>query len=114
MPTGVTEASTDDNSVVGLSQNTLKALQIYPGDTVLVRGKKRRDTILIALQDESLQDWRAGVNRVVRQNLHVSHGDLVSIHRCPDIQTVSQFQRNRQGTFPKLSAGQARSGAPLS
>ena len=85
----VTDAVNDDNSIIALSNNTMEQLQLFRGDTVLVRGKKRKDTVLIVLADDDLDDGTARLNRVVRHNLRVKHGDIVTIHPCPDIKYVS-------------------------
>lgn len=84
----VTDAVNDDNSVIALSNNTMETLQLFRGDTVLVKGKKRKDTVLIVLADDELDDGSARMNRVVRHNLRVKHGDIVTVHPCPDIKYV--------------------------
>ncbi len=66
----------------------MDTLQLFRGDTVLVRGKKRKDTVLVVLSDDDLDEGSARLNRVVRQNLRVKHGDVVTIHACPDIKYV--------------------------
>ena len=68
----------------------METLQLFRGDTVLVKGKKRKDTVLIVLADDDLDDGSARLNRVVRHNLRVKHGDVVTVHPCPDIKYVSQ------------------------
>lgn len=85
----VTDATNDDNSIIALSNNTMETLQLFRGDTVLVKGKKRKDTVLIVLADDDLDDGSARMNRVVRHNLRVKHGDVVTVHACPDIKYVS-------------------------
>jgi hypothetical protein len=67
----------------------MDTLQLFRGDTVLVKGKKRRDTVLIVLADDDLDDGSARINRVVRNNLRVKHGDIITVHPCPDIKYVS-------------------------
>jgi len=67
----------------------METLQLFRGDTVLVKGKKRKDTVLIVLADDDLDDGSARMNRVVRHNLRVKHGDVVTVHPCPDIKYVS-------------------------
>ena len=67
----------------------METLQLFRGDTVLVKGKKRKDTVLIVLADDDLDDGSARMNRVVRHNLRVKHGDIVTVHACPDIKYVS-------------------------
>lgn len=84
----VTDAVSDDNSVIALSNNTMETLQLFRGDTVLVKGKKRKDTVLIVLADDDLDDGSARINRVVRHNLRVKHGDIITVHPCPDIKYV--------------------------
>lgn len=84
----MTDAVNDDNSIIALSEATMDALQLFRGDTVLVRGKKRKDTVLIVLADEELDDGSARINRVVRHNLRVKHGDMITILPCPDIKYV--------------------------
>ena len=54
-----------------------------------MKGKKRKDTVLIVLADDDLDDGSARVNRVVRHNLRVKHGDIITVHPCPDIKYVS-------------------------
>lgn len=79
------EAINEDNSVVSLSQNKMDELQLFRGDTVLLKGKKRRDTVCIVLADENTADEKIRINRVVRNNLRVRLGDVVSVQACPDV-----------------------------
>lgn len=90
----VTDAVNDDNSIIALSNNTMDTLQLFRGDTVLVRGKKRKDTVLVVLGDDDLDDGSCRLNRVVRHNLRVKHGDIITIHACPDIKYVSLSIQN--------------------
>lgn len=41
----IDDAVNDDNSVVALSQHKMDELQLFRGDTVILKGKKRRETI---------------------------------------------------------------------
>ncbi|KAJ2957802.1 hypothetical protein NQZ79_g6550 [Umbelopsis isabellina] len=81
----VDDDSNDDNSVMTLSTATMEALQLFKGDVALIKGKKRRDTVLIVLADDDLEDNKVRINKVVRNNLRIRLGDVVSIHPCPDI-----------------------------
>jgi transitional endoplasmic reticulum ATPase len=73
----------------------MDTLQLFRGDTVLVKGKKRKDTVLIVLADDDLDDGSARMNRVVRHNLRVKHGDIVTVHPCPEIKYVSTARCSR-------------------
>ncbi|KAK9194794.1 hypothetical protein WN944_005501 [Citrus x changshan-huyou] len=81
----IDEAINDDNSVIAMHPNTMDKLQFFQGDTVLVKGKKRKDTVCIVLGDEQCEESKVGMNRVVRSNLRVRLGDVVSVHACPDV-----------------------------
>merc|ERR1712125_148362 len=50
-----------------------------------VKGKKRKDTVCIVLADENLEDQKIRLNKVVRKNLRVRLGDIVSVHACGDV-----------------------------
>jgi len=81
----VDEAINDDNSVVSLNPATMEKLQLFRGDTVLLKGKKRHDTVCIVLHDDSCDEGKIRLNKVVRHNLRVRLGDVISIHQCPDV-----------------------------
>ncbi|XP_052102158.1 transitional endoplasmic reticulum ATPase isoform X1 [Mytilus californianus] len=81
----VEEAINEDNSVVSLSQGKMDELQLFRGDTVLLKGKRRRETVCIVLSDDTCSDDKIRINRCVRNNLRVRIGDIVSIQACPDV-----------------------------
>ncbi|KAL2459534.1 Cell division control protein 48-like protein E [Forsythia ovata] len=81
----VDEAVNDDNSVVSMHPAKMEALQLFRGDTILIKGKKRKDTVCIVLADEQCEESKIKMNKVVRANLRVHLGDVVSVHQCPDV-----------------------------
>jgi len=81
----VDEAKNDDNSVVCLSAAKMEELQLFRGDTVLLKGKKGRDTVCIVLADDETEDVNIRMNKVIRKNLRVRLGDVVSISSCEDV-----------------------------
>ena len=46
-----------------------------------LQGKKRKDTICIVLADETVDESKIRINKVVRKNLRVRLGDIVSVHQ---------------------------------
>uniref|UniRef100_A0A8C9XPJ7 Transitional endoplasmic reticulum ATPase n=1 Tax=Sander lucioperca TaxID=283035 RepID=A0A8C9XPJ7_SANLU len=66
-------------------------LQLFRGDTVVLRGRKCRQTVCIVLTDETCGHERIRMNRVTRNNLRVRLGDVISIHACPDIKYGKQI-----------------------
>lgn len=80
----------------------MELLQLFRGDTIIIRykylwllpkpyllcaysGKKRRDTVLICLSSDDVEEGRIQMNKVARNNLRVKLGDLVNVHACNDI-----------------------------
>jgi len=51
----------------------------------LFSGKKRRDTVLIVLSSDDVEEGRIQMNKVARNNLRVKLGDVAVVHQCPDI-----------------------------
>ena len=80
----VDEAQTDDNSVITLNPDKMDELELFRGETVIIKGKRRRDTLALALSDENCEVAKIQMNRVVRKNLNVYLGDIVSVHRVND------------------------------
>jgi transitional endoplasmic reticulum ATPase len=60
----VDEARNDDNSVICLSQKKMDELELFRGDTVLLKGKKGRDTVCIVLSDDETEDGNIRMNKV--------------------------------------------------
>lgn len=81
----VDDATNDDNSIVCLSQAKMDELQLFRGDTVLLKGKRRKETVCIVLSDDACANEKIRMNRVVRNNLRVRLSDVVSIQSCPDV-----------------------------
>ncbi|KAJ3682498.1 hypothetical protein LUZ60_015071 [Juncus effusus] len=81
----VDEAVNDDNSVAAMHPATMEKLQLFRGDTVLIKGKKRKDTICIVLADDTCEEPKIRMNKVIRSNLRVRLGDVVSVHQCQDV-----------------------------
>jgi len=52
-------------------------LQLFRGDAVLLKGKRRRETVCIVLSDETAPDDKIRINRCVRNNLRIRLGDVV-------------------------------------
>jgi transitional endoplasmic reticulum ATPase len=49
----VEDAVVDDNSVISLHPNKMEELKLFRGDTVELKGKKRKNTICIVLADDT-------------------------------------------------------------
>ena len=82
----VDEATNDDNSVVVLSQAKMDELELFRGDIVNIKGKRGHESSCIVLsEEEGLDDGVIRMNKVVRKNLRVRLGDLVTVTAMPDV-----------------------------
>lgn len=84
----VDEAKTDDNSVVEMAQAKMDELKIYKGDTVILKGKKRKTSVAIALIADPKDNFapdKIRMNKVLRKNLRVHLGDIVTVKPCTDM-----------------------------
>ena len=70
---------------VWLQMAKMDELELFRGDSVLLKGKKRKETVCIVLSDDTVSTDRIHMNRVVRNNLRVRLGDVVSVSSCSDI-----------------------------
>ena len=78
----VGSSANDDNSIIGLHENTMALLGMFTGDSVMVKGKKKKETVLVCVSDPSCEEGNVMVNGGTRKNLAVELGDVVSIHMC--------------------------------
>ena len=69
-----------------------------------MQGKKRKDTVCIVLSDDTVEEAKIRINKVVRKNLRVKLGDIVSVHQ------VRAWSRGRGGNS---SSAQRTSGQLL-
>ena len=67
----VEDSINDDNSAIQMSEAKMKELNIFKGDPIFIIGKKRKQTVCIALIDSQLDDDKIRMNKVVRKNIKV-------------------------------------------
>jgi len=74
-----------DNSCILLSNEKMEELDLFRGDSVLVKGKRRKETVVIALGNDNTENGKCRMNKVIRKNLKVKLGDCVSIHPAGEV-----------------------------
>ena len=73
-------------------QEKMEELQLFRGDTVLLKGKRKKETVCIVLSnDDAVNNDKIGMNRVVRQNLRVRLGDIVGYVHFKQIGLLRDF-----------------------
>ena len=80
----VDDAQTNDNSVIFLNEDKMEELQLFRGETVIIKGKRRKDTVALVIGGDDCEVAKIQMNKVIRKNLGVRPGDIVSVHSCND------------------------------
>lgn len=62
-----------------ISTNKQNELNAFNGEPVIIRGKKRKDTVCIVIVDKNLEDSKIRMNKIIRKNLRVRLGDVVTL-----------------------------------
>lgn len=75
----VEDSSLDDAAAVAVSRGLMQSLKLFPGDLVLLRGKKRKTTIAAVVPDDNLElESQILMSKVVRSNLRYNTSFLIS------------------------------------
>lgn len=51
------------STVAYMNNATLETLALFKGDTIICKGKKRKDTVLIVLTDENVEEGKIQMNK---------------------------------------------------
>lgn len=65
----IDDSAVDDHYTVALSPAKMTELNLLSGDTVLLKGKKRKTTVAIVTSDDGLMDGKMRMGKVIRANL---------------------------------------------
>lgn len=65
-------------------------LKIFKGDTIFIKGKKRKETLVVALVDNKLEEGKIRMNKTVRKNLRVRLGDVVQIRPAGEVPNLTK------------------------
>lgn len=87
----VEEPTSDDNSICLMHSEKMKELKVFNGEPVLIKGKRRNKTLVIAIKDDRLDVSKIAINKVVRNNLKIKLGDLVTVtvpEAVPDLKKI--------------------------
>lgn len=69
----------------------MSELKIFKGDAIFIKGKKRKQTLVVALVDNKLDDAKIRMNKTVRKNLRVRLGDIVQIRAAGDVPNLTKI-----------------------
>ena len=66
-------------------------LGIFHGDTVLLRGNRRKTCPAVAIKDDELPVEKIRMNRCIRNNIKVKLGDIVAVKPKTDIVNLTKI-----------------------
>ena len=58
-------------------QSKMDELDLFRGDSVLLKGKQTKETVCIVLSDNNVTNNEIAMNRCIRKNLSIEIGDSV-------------------------------------
>ena len=69
----------------------MNELKIFKGDAIFIKGKKRKETLVVALIDNKLEEGKIRMNKTIRKNLRVRLGDVVQIRPAGDVPNLAKI-----------------------
>ena len=81
----VDETNVDDNSIVHIPSELMESLNLFRSDTVLLKGKRRRETVAVVAPSDTLETGRIQMNKVIRNNLRVRLGDIIFLQHLESV-----------------------------
>jgi transitional endoplasmic reticulum ATPase len=83
--------TTKDNSIVGINSARMEQLGFFNGDTILIKGRRGKETCCVVVPDEKLQEDGITLPAVVSKTLRVKVGeDRVKVSQFPDIKNAKR------------------------
>ena len=80
---------------------------------ISLQGKKRKDTVCIVLADDTVEEAKIRLNKVVRHNLRVRLGDVVAVHQVGLVSCtgwLTAITVHQMGFVPVLAAAHLQAG----
>jgi transitional endoplasmic reticulum ATPase len=71
--------------VVNINRELQDELQVFQGDAVLLKGKKRRETVCICVPSDDIPRTTIRMSRAVRDNLSCKLGDIITLLPAKDM-----------------------------
>lgn len=66
-------------------------LKLFKGDSIFIKGKKRKETLVVCLQDNKLEDGKIRMNKTIRKNLRVRLGDVVMLKPAGEVPNLTKI-----------------------
>lgn len=77
--------------MIQLSAAKMQELKIFKGSPILIKGKKRKETVAVPIIDPKLDNEKIRMNKVIRKNLRIRLGDVVTIRPLEAVQNLTKI-----------------------
>lgn len=74
-----------------LSPSKMNELKLFKGDNILIKGKKRKETLVVVITDNQLEENKIRMNKIIRKNLRVRLGDIVTIRVAKEVPNLTKI-----------------------
>mmetsp|Transcript_11058 Transcript_11058/g.16589 ORF Transcript_11058/g.16589 Transcript_11058/m.16589 type:complete len:863 (-) Transcript_11058:30-2618(-) len=79
------DEAADDSPMIALNPEQLNAIHFFKGDTILIKGKRKRTTICVCVPEATCAKGQVRLNKQTRRNLRVHLGDTVAFRSAPEV-----------------------------
>lgn len=77
-----------DNFDIYMSKEKMKELNINDGYTILLKGKKKKEMVGIAREDDRLNKYSVTISFSMKRNLRLMHNDIIKIYPLSNIKNI--------------------------
>jgi transitional endoplasmic reticulum ATPase len=88
----VYESNFDDISVAYLSEEKMKELKILQGDTILIRTKRRKEAVCIAIMKQDMDKTQIKLNNYLMKSLRLKTKEKIEVNLLQNISNVSKVK----------------------
>src|SRR3989338_4430357 len=83
----VEDTTDEDNTIACISPELCEMLDLFRGDTVMVKGKRNKSTVMVVMDyaEEFGAECKVKLNKVARKNLRVKLGDTITLNPCKNV-----------------------------
>jgi len=85
------KANSDDNSIMSLHPTRMEDLGFFNGDTVLIKGRRGRETVCVVVPEEKMEEDQIALPKNALDWLRLTIGeDRVKVSQFPDIKNAKR------------------------
>lgn len=85
------QSTSDDNSIISMHPKRMEDLGFFNGDTVLLKGRRGRETVCVVVPEEKMEEEHIGLSKNALDWLRLAvNTDRVKVAQFPDIKNAKR------------------------